>query len=402
MDSKLLAAAIQYARRGWHVFPLIPGGKVPLTDHGFYDASTDPGTIREWWRRWPRANIGIRTGQASRLLVIDADGEEALAKLRDLSTRLGQLPRGPRVKTARGWHGYFSTDSPVPSRKIEGVIDIKSEGGYVVAPPSVHPSGIVYTWQPPPNDAPPPFLPESWLQYLSNACYRENRESICYRENRESICYRENGGDSGGCASLRESNALDRVIEAAISETLPTGPGQRHRAIFELVRRLKAIPDIANADAMDLLPIIREWHRLALPVIRTKAFEETLADFLDGWERVRFAYGESPIEIALARAREAPPPPEAEIFDDPRLKLLVALCAELQRLQGNAAFFLSCRAAGKAVEVDHMTVSRWLKVLAKAGILQIEVQAERSTGRATRYRYIAKSPCEANDIAIPS
>ena len=223
----------------------------------------------------------------SRLVVIDADGEEALAKLRDLSTRLGQLPRGPRVKTARGWHGYFSIDSPIASRKIEGVIDIKSDGGYVVAPPSVHPSGIVYTWQPPPNDAPPPFLPETWLQYLSNSCYRESAESVCYTESAENALFntgdntRENAGDSGGGFSLRESNGLDAVIEAAIRETLPTGPGQRHRAIFELVRRLKGIPGIANADAMDLLPIIREWHRLSLPVIRTKGFEETLADFTE-------------------------------------------------------------------------------------------------------------------------
>jgi hypothetical protein len=70
----LLEAALRYAGRGLAVFPA--NGKRPYTDHGLHDATTDPETIERWWRRWPAANIAIRTGSVSGLLVLDADDLE--------------------------------------------------------------------------------------------------------------------------------------------------------------------------------------------------------------------------------------------------------------------------------------------------------------------------------------
>jgi hypothetical protein len=58
----MIAAALAYAARGIHVLPLEPDGKRPKTDRGVHDASTDLRTIRMWWERWPRANIGIAIG----------------------------------------------------------------------------------------------------------------------------------------------------------------------------------------------------------------------------------------------------------------------------------------------------------------------------------------------------
>ncbi len=64
-DLTSLAAALGYTRRGWRVFPCKPGGKTPLTPHGFQDATTDEATIRGWWEQWPDANIAIATGSVS-------------------------------------------------------------------------------------------------------------------------------------------------------------------------------------------------------------------------------------------------------------------------------------------------------------------------------------------------
>jgi hypothetical protein len=76
--TELLEAALNYAGRGWPVLPLVPRGKMPLTRHGLKDATTDPAMVDQWWRRWPAANIGVVTGSASGLLVVDLDGEDGL------------------------------------------------------------------------------------------------------------------------------------------------------------------------------------------------------------------------------------------------------------------------------------------------------------------------------------
>ena len=401
MEYTLREAALQYARRGWHVLALTPHGKTPLVKHGFYDATTEEEKISEWWNRLPLANVGIRTGLASRLVVIDVDGRDAVGTLQKLAQRLGPLPKGPRVRTGRGWHAYFTVDANIRSCKLARGIDVKAEGGYVVAPPSRHPSGAIYTWTTAPNSDAPPPLPRSWLQYLFDRCNRENREitnlqrdpnvTERYREDlnlqRDTDVTERYGGDWVCGASLCNSTAFDGDIRRAIEETLPDGPGQRHRAIFELVRRLKVMPRLADAEGKELLPILREWHRQALPVIRTKPFEESLADFLDAWRRVRFAHGDDPIAAALAKASTGPHPPEADIFDDERLKLLVGLCAHLQTLSGNAPFFLSCRTAAECVGVDHVTAARWLRLLTQSGVLEVVEPGDRVSRRATRYRY---------------
>jgi Bifunctional DNA primase/polymerase, N-terminal/Phage integrase family len=70
-QAELLEAALEYTGRGLPVFPC--NGKVPLTEHGFQDASTDTATVLAWWTRWPESNIGIATGAASGLVVLDVD-----------------------------------------------------------------------------------------------------------------------------------------------------------------------------------------------------------------------------------------------------------------------------------------------------------------------------------------
>jgi hypothetical protein len=91
-ETSLLEAALGYVAAGFPVVPL--DGKVPRTRHGLTEASTDPEAVTWWWRRWPQANIGIRTGAESGLVVLDVDAQHGgLATTRRARTPARQAPR---------------------------------------------------------------------------------------------------------------------------------------------------------------------------------------------------------------------------------------------------------------------------------------------------------------------
>jgi hypothetical protein len=138
-QSKLLKDALAYGERNISVFPL--RGKTPLTPNGFKDASTDRSRIHAWWNRHPGANIGIATGSRSGLAVVDRDADNPeVAKIWD------SLPPTVEVATSRGRHRYYRIPEGVKvrSRVLTPGLDLKAEGGYVVAAGSMHPSGTRY------------------------------------------------------------------------------------------------------------------------------------------------------------------------------------------------------------------------------------------------------------------
>jgi hypothetical protein len=132
-------------------------GKHPRTAHGLTDASTDAAIIRDWWKRWPAANVGIATGPESGVFVLDVDGEDGQASLTPLEA-LGHLPQTLRAHTGRmgpdeertGFHLYFYWPAGANLHNSAGMLgqglDIRAAGGYVVAPPSLHASGLRYEW----------------------------------------------------------------------------------------------------------------------------------------------------------------------------------------------------------------------------------------------------------------
>lgn len=154
-----LMAALEYAARGWSVFPVhTPSsaeivacscrnpicrspGKHPRTPRGFKDASTDAKQIKHWWDQWPTANVGIATGNG--LLVLDVDPRNGgMTSLEELEKEHGPI-RTRKVRTGSGgWHFYFKTTDPIRGRSgVRLGLDIKADGGYVVAPPSIHVEG---------------------------------------------------------------------------------------------------------------------------------------------------------------------------------------------------------------------------------------------------------------------
>ena len=156
-----LNAAIEYATKyKWAVFPVSPNSKKPLTPHGCKDAKKDVGAIQSWWKRWPDASVGIATGSSSQLIVIDEDidedkGIDGVTAVRAWERVHGTLPETVAAVTGRGGtHLYFKyTGTDIKNRAgiIEGV-DVRGEGGYVIAPPSMHPNGTEYAWEYAPDE----------------------------------------------------------------------------------------------------------------------------------------------------------------------------------------------------------------------------------------------------------
>ena len=179
------AVALGLARRGWPVLPChhptgggcscghadcTSPGKHPRLRHGLHEATTDPATIRRWWRTWPEANIAVRTGATpagAGVVVIDVDphhgGEDSLTALEQ--THEG-LPRTLEVTTGGGgrhlWFAHPGGGSvPNSAGRLGPGIDVRGDGGYVLVSPSRHHSGGRYRW----HYAPLALLPD-WLHRL--------------------------------------------------------------------------------------------------------------------------------------------------------------------------------------------------------------------------------------------
>src|SRR5262249_24437653 len=148
---------------GWAVFPLVPGTKKPLVAGGFKAATTDPDQIRRWWTETPEANIGVATGAISRIAVLDVDHTKGGDKSwLDLVAKHGQMPETLRQRTQSGGvHFVFQSVAGLRNsvNKLGDGLDIKSDGGYIVAAPSVV-NGRSYTWE---NEGTEPAPMPAWI-----------------------------------------------------------------------------------------------------------------------------------------------------------------------------------------------------------------------------------------------
>ncbi len=163
--SDLLNAALRYAELGYPVFPCAPGGKVPITPHGFKDATADTVQIEAWWTEHPDANIGIPT---TGLIVIDVDGSEN--PWPGDPDKSQDLARAPKSLTPNGGrhHIFRQPDGKAWKSSTGGIapnVDTRAEGGYILVPPSVV-DGKAYRWAETMGlDSGPEGLPEpqEWL-----------------------------------------------------------------------------------------------------------------------------------------------------------------------------------------------------------------------------------------------
>jgi Bifunctional DNA primase/polymerase, N-terminal len=232
-----LETALALAAEGIAVFPLIYRDKVPSKkSRGFYDATTNPAIIRRWFGGAVRWNLGVRTGQASGVWIVDEDEPGALDAL---IAAHGPLPPTRESSTGRGRHLWFkSTVLPIPSRvgtgRIWPGIDIKSERGYVVCPPSIHKSGVPYRWA---NDGPVAEAP-SWLLVLARK--PKAPEPLPTRSNASAVI--------SGCPGVYGAAALRGEVEILASTAEGNRNNQANRTSFSL-SQLAAGGELSWADA---------------------------------------------------------------------------------------------------------------------------------------------------------
>jgi len=196
--NRKLKSALRAARLGLNVLPLhwvkrgrctcgkpacSSPGKHPRTPRGVYDATTDNGQIRRWWSDYPDANIGIATGSTSGVFAIDIDRRHGgFETLKKFQKKYGRLPTGPVSRTGGGGLHFFFACPDVPIRNKVGVlpgIDVRGEGGLVVGPGSVHPSGKRYLWKfgKSPRKVDFPQCPAPLLELISGLPYKD-RQSV--------------------------------------------------------------------------------------------------------------------------------------------------------------------------------------------------------------------------------
>lgn len=150
-DDAMRTAAQSYAARGWSVIPMESHGKRPLVAWTeFQQRRAAPDEVDAWFEHWPDANVGIVTGHVSGLVVVDVDAKHGgFDSLATLTHEFGGLPDTVTAETGGGGrHLYFHHPRDALRNRV-GIrpgIDLRAEGGCVVAPPSVHPSGRRYAW----------------------------------------------------------------------------------------------------------------------------------------------------------------------------------------------------------------------------------------------------------------
>lgn len=165
--------ATGYAKRGWRVFPCQPRNKQPLRgSNGYLDAVTDCGKIAEWWTAIPDANVAIACGDASGIVVIDVDVSDSKCGMESWQRLKAEFDL-PDTLTARtgsgGLHLFFGnprglTNSNAALKDRYPYLDVRGEGGYVIAPGSVHPDGGIYEWIE--GNAPIAPLPDKLREFL--------------------------------------------------------------------------------------------------------------------------------------------------------------------------------------------------------------------------------------------
>jgi hypothetical protein len=236
-----LAIALDYAARGFAVFPCLENSKAPACSRGFHDATTNPATLRRWFGSYHRYNVGVRTGLISGIWVLDVDGGTGAAALAALEAEYGGVPVTLTSVTSSGCHLWFRADRPLPSTvgRIGVNLDARADAAYVLAPPSRHPDGAIYRWT---NDNDIALAPD-WL--VQRACRKPAVPPVM-------ILPRAGKPARGGRSSSYGRAALERECQALVLAPNGTRNHALNRASFAL-HQLVAGGELDIAEVRDRL-----------------------------------------------------------------------------------------------------------------------------------------------------
>jgi hypothetical protein len=336
MNDRMKEVALGYAGMGWSVFPLhsvsadgactCGGGcsspaKHPRTKDGFKSASTDQDAVAKFWDTWPDANIGIRTGRVSNIFVVDVD-EAKGADLEKLFKRFGgdEHWKTATCTTGRGRHFYFKLPVGVEVRnsasKLAVSVDVRGEGGYVVAPPSVHILGDLYDWE---HDygilGPPPGL----LDALGE------KQAVTINDNGLIV------------PQVRESLVVPEIIQS----------GARNDSLAQVAGKLRSLGLVENEIAGILLSLNERLCSPALPQSEVGAIARSIARYEnDALETVGEVEGELANDLQVFKVGELLK------MDFPEKEILA-----LEIGAGDVAMFSGATNSGKSTMLRNLSLA---------------------------------------------
>ncbi len=372
-STEIQKAAAEYYERGLCVVPA--RGKIPTEKWGVADHATQTlPQVLEMFSGDEPPNIAIVCGAPSGGLVVrDFDVAGAYSAWAAAHPELAKSL--PTVQTARGYHVYCRDDQLSKTIDFgEGELRVN---GIVVAPPSVHESGAVYTWSIPIARE----IPTVDVAAAGLATAWHTPDTAVESSNMASTL--------STLSTLSTAELLgDEGVRRAILRWQPPGEGLRNKYLFELARQLKAIPLTAPLTALQLTPVVVEWHKYAKKQIATKDLGASLADFAFAWNRVRHPAGADVMGDIVSAARMLPVPPELDLCEpDETIVVLANMLRLLQAQSPNRSIYLSCDKAGALLSIHSKTAWRLLRGLVEIGLLKVVKPGEKRQRKATRYRY---------------
>jgi len=247
-------AALSYASRGWSAIPIERRAKRPLVAWAEFESRcASAGEIEAWFARWPDANVGIVTGRVSGLVAIDIDARHGgEASLRRIELERRPLPTTIEAMTGGGGrHLYFSHPGGRVANRVGLLpgLDLRGDGGCVVAPPSLHPSGRRYAWVRgrSPDEAPLAAMP-GWLLPGERARHPGHPPEHWRRVAREGV---DEGARNATVASLA-GHLLWREVDPEV--------------VLELLlawNRARCRPPLEDAEVAGVVESIARLHRAA-------------------------------------------------------------------------------------------------------------------------------------------
>lgn len=250
-----LEAALAYASWGWPVLPIVPNGKLPATQHGVNDATTDEATIRRWFEGHDDRNVGVACGAASGLVVFDIDprngGDDSWSAWTD---ERGAQPDGAVQLTAGGGQHYLAAYvEGVKSCKLRDGIDLLSDGRYFVAFPS-RIEGREYRWElssDPFEGVAPMGIPPRWLEGIE----AKRRQPVALTGDGSLITGNRNNGLHSLAGLMRRYGMGEAEILAALSVTNETRcdvplPASELRQLVHSAARYEVEHDVAANAAL--------------------------------------------------------------------------------------------------------------------------------------------------------
>ena len=365
------------------------------------------GTLRKWGHltvasmtpayleKLELGNIGVALGKVSgNLVALDLDDHALIEPFLRLNPFLNDTLQ---THGARGMVFWLRMAGDYPAKTVKLKTYSGADAGEWRAGHNsqsiihgIHPNGNPYQVVKMAKPQVVDFTSIVWPEEVKNTPHVDSQlHSVIQRDGDTEIQRHIDTDDTDDKEVVCVRGVLVQSVDHAVQLALPSKVHQNNDLLFKLARAVKALEkQSGNFTPAQLRDVFNRWYALATDYLRPEqSHDEYMTDFMDKYATAKIPLGDGVIPQAWKLAQEKPLPPEAiENFQDPKIRLIVALCWELQHIAGQEPFFLSARTVQHLLKQEsHATAARWLRSFC---VLKILTEIEKGGGvRASRYRF---------------